>query len=144
MLRLGRMTDYALAVLAALARDPARTLSAAEVAQRTDLPDTTAAKLLKTLAQAGLVRSHRGRGGGYSLDRAASAVTVGEVVRIMEGPVALVDCFEDGADGPCERVDACVVQAGLARVNDRMREALDGLTLAEMMAGAPLPADGGR
>lgn len=132
MLRLNRMTDYGIVVLGQMAQDAGRVRTAAALADATGMPVPTVSKLLKQMAAASLVSAHRGAKGGYSLDRAAAAVTVTEIIQALEGPIALTACV-DGAEECCEVEHSCPMRGNWNRVNRAIRSALDGVTLADML-----------
>src|SRR5690554_7453759 len=92
MLRVTRLTDYATVVLTVLAARPDEVLSAAELAERAGLEAPTVSKVLKPLAQAGLVEGFRGAHGGYRLTRPAAEISLVEIVEAMEGPLAMTEC----------------------------------------------------
>ena len=132
MLRLSKMNDYAVVVLGHMAaRDGL--VAAPDVAEATGLPASTVSQVLKKLAHAGLVVSHRGAHGGYALGRPAAAISVADLVEALEGPVALTACVE-GADGECEVETLCPMRGSWNRVNAAIRTALEGVTLADMLA----------
>ena len=136
MLRVTKLTDYATVVLTALAAAaPDAVLSAAELAERAGLEATTVAKLLKPLAQAGLVASFRGAHGGYRLARAANAISLIEIVEAMEGKLAMTECSLH-ADA-CGIEHSCGVRANWRRINDVVADALRGVTLADLLSPAP-------
>ena len=91
MLRVTKLTVYASVVLTVLACDPAAVLSASELAELAGLEAPTVAKVLKPLAQAGLVDGFRGANGGYRLARDAAAISLVEIVEAMEGPLAMTE-----------------------------------------------------
>lgn len=132
MLRLNRMTDYAIVVLGQMAQDIGRVRTAAALAEATGVPLPTVSKLLKTMAGTALVTAHRGAKGGYSLDRPASAVTVTDIVQTLEGPIALTACV-DGAEDSCEVEHSCPMNGNWNQVNTAIRAALDAVTLADML-----------
>jgi FeS assembly SUF system regulator len=135
MLRVTKLTDYATVVLTALAAQPDRVLSASELAEQAGLEVPTVAKLLKPLAQAGLVLAFRGSHGGYRLSRAAVDISLIDVVEAMEGPLGMTECSLHG--GACGIEHSCGVRANWRRINDVVADALRGVTLAQMLA--PLP-----
>ena len=92
MLRVTKLTDYATVVLTALAAAPDRVHCAADLAERAGLEVPTVAKVLKPLAQAGLVEGFRGAHGGYRLAREAARISLIEIVEAMEGPLAMTQC----------------------------------------------------
>ena len=132
MLRVTKLTDYATVVLTALAARPEDVLSAAELAERAGLEVPTVAKLLKPLAQAGLVAGFRGTNGGYRLARPAAAITLVEIVEAMEGPLGMTECSIHA--GACGIEQSCGVRANWRRINDVVAEALRNVTLAQMLA----------
>lgn len=137
MLRVTKLTDYATVVLTALAAEPDAVLSASGLAERAGLEVTTVSKLLKPLAQAGLVDSFRGANGGYRLAREADAIGLIEIVEAMEGPLAMTECSVHG--GQCGIEKSCGVRANWRRINDVVADALRSVTLAQMLAPpAPL------
>ncbi len=92
-------------------------------------------QLMGGLRKAGLVTSVRGAQGGYSLGREAAEITVGDIIRALEGPIAPVECVDDGAT-PCERVEQCVTYTVWRRLRDAMVEVLDAMNLAELAEDA--------
>lgn len=131
MLRLNRITDYAVVVLSQMAREPGRLVTAPQLAQDTAVPLPTVSKLLKDLAKEGVLASHRGVHGGYALAAAPEAVTMLQIIRALEGPVSLTACV-DGAEGDCNVESLCPMRGNWDRVNRAIRDALSGVTLAEM------------
>lgn len=130
MLKMSRLTDYGTGVLAYLAAAGARPHSASEVAEQTGLPVATVSKILKLLARAGLVSSHRGSQGGYALSRAAGEISAAEVIDALQGPVALTECSIE--DGSCDLAASCLVGTAWQRINLAIRAALDDISLAEL------------
>jgi Rrf2 family protein len=95
-----------------------------------------ASKILKALARAGLLTSHRGAKGGYGLARPAEAISVADVISALDGPIALTACIEDGPGG-CEIEALCPARANWQRINDAIRAALDDISMAEMAQAIP-------
>lgn len=135
MLRVTKFTDYATLVLTVLAARPGEVLSAAELAEQAGLEIPTVAKLLKPLAQAGLVAGFRGANGGYRLARAADSITLVDIVEAMEGPFGMTQCSLHA--GACGIERSCGVRANWRRINDVVADALRAVTLAQMLT--PLP-----
>jgi FeS assembly SUF system regulator len=131
MLRVTKLTDYATVVLTALAARPDAVLSAPELAERAGLELPSVAKLLKPLAQAGLVEGFRGTNGGYRLARAASQISLVEIVEAMEGPLGMTECSVHA--GACGIEHSCGVRANWRRINDVVADALRSVTLAQML-----------
>ncbi len=129
MIRLSKLSDYAIVALCELARSPGA-LSACVLARRSGVPEPTVAKLMKVLARGGIVTSQRGIAGGYGLARPAHDISVADVIAAVEGPIALTDCVE-GNSG-CEAEQSCSVRGNWNRINDAIRDALEAVSLAEM------------
>lgn len=137
MIRLSRLTDYGIQLLAEFARRPELGFNARDLSISADIPEPTVRKLLKLLSRAGLLSSRRGSGGGYTLARSPDDISIEEIVTALEGPVAVTACNVPGGEA-CERQAACSLSANWQRVNDAIRGALTGLTLRQMVG--PLPA----
>lgn len=137
MLRVTKLTDYATVVLTVLAARPGKVLSATDLAELAGLEPTTVSKLLKPLAQAGLVDGLRGVHGGYRLSRDAARISLIEVVEAMEGPLAITECSQH--DSQCLLATQCGVRANWRLINDVVADALRGMTLAQMLKPPPPP-----
>ena len=128
MIRMSKLTDYAIVLLAHLARST-DTVTAHELARRSKVPLPTVAKLCKELSRAGLVISHRGRHGGYALSRPAERISVAEVVEALEGPIALTDCATEGREH-CDIEADCLARASWDPVSRAIHLALEKLPLS--------------
>lgn len=134
MIRLTNLADYAVVVMTAAAKSRGPRFSANGVASATGLPAPTVAKLMGSLAKAGLLASSRGVAGGFSLARPAHAITLADIVEAIDGPIALTACTHDAASD-CAIEGACAVKPHLSIVTRTVREALKAVTLAQL-AGA--------
>ncbi len=92
-------------------------------------------QIFRQLRRAGLVESARGAKGGYHLARDPVDITVGDVVRTLEGPIAPVECLSGGEE--CSRQDECLTREAWYRLQQSMKEALDGITLGYLCRGKP-------
>src|SRR5438105_15096180 len=110
--------------------------SVRDIAERTGLPQPYLEQILLALKGAGIVRSKRGVGGGYVLAREPDAITLGDIVSAVDGPIAVGDFGEPHQNGACEHERQCVLLAVWAGVGDEMRRLLAGLTLADVAATA--------
>ena len=138
MLRITKLTDYATVVLTALADAPDRVHSATGLAERSGLELPTVAKVLKPLAHAGLVDSFRGSNGGYRLSRAASQISLIEIIEAIEGPLGMTEC--SGVHSSCDRESSCGLRGNWRHINDVIAETLSGISLAQMLVAPPAPA----
>ncbi len=133
MLRISKMTDYAILVMVELARD-GEMLSAHALAERMHIEAPTASKVLKLLAGAGLLESYRGANGGYSVSRLAGDISVAEVIAAIEGPIAMTECSAE--EGLCSQEDSCELRGNWQRISIAVARALQEVSLAEMSAPA--------
>jgi FeS assembly SUF system regulator len=133
------LADYGVVLATSLARHPDGWKTAAELAQATALPTPTVAKILKLLAQDGVLESHRGTKGGYALARPAREISVADIVKALDGPIALTECM--GVDsGSCEIESLCPTRVNWRTINDAITDALKKVTIADMAAPSfPLP-----
>lgn len=108
-----------------------------EVATDSAVPPAYLEQLLGPLRKAGLVCTTRGAHGGYELARAPEDVRVGEVYRVMEGPIAPMSCVsEDSDEDLCPMIDGCATRLVWLKVRDSITEALDSTTLADLLKQA--------
>lgn len=109
-------------------------ISLKSVAQRQGISEHYLEQLMGTLRKAGYVRSVRGSQGGYSLTKDPASISVGDIVKIMEGPIAPVDCLLSNAteNEYCTRVGICVTRGVWAKVRDSINAVLDSITLADL------------
>jgi len=135
VLKLGKLTDYATVLLAAMAAEPERLHAALELSGRTQVAAPTVSKLLKQLQKGGLVQSVRGVRGGYRLQRLPASITVADVIRALEGPIAVTDCAN--RDGGCAIEAGCAARAPFRLINAALTQALEAVTLADMAASLP-------
>jgi FeS assembly SUF system regulator len=133
MFRLSKLTDYAVIVLVRLSRGETVQTSPG-IAFATGVPEPTVAKVLKALAGQGLVTSQRGARGGYLLARPLVAIPVGDVIEAIDGPIALTACVDGGG---CDSHSLCPMHGRWDPVNEAIRAALDGITLADMESSMP-------
>jgi FeS assembly SUF system regulator len=140
MLRLSKLTDYAVVVLLRLSDsepgDPVQTSPG--IATHTGVPEPTVAKVLKALASAQLVSSQRGARGGYRLMRPLDDIAIADVIAAIDGPIALTACVDGSAASCCDVQGLCGVRGRWDLVNDTVRHALESITLSDMReAGIP-------
>jgi len=128
MLRITKIADYGFILLVHMAaQDQVMLYNAKDLSASIGIPLPTVSKVLKILTQGGILQSHQGSKGGYSLSLPASQISAATIIEAVEGPVAITDC--SSADG-CER--NCRVSPSWKMVNAVMIETLQKLTLADM------------
>ncbi len=140
MIRIAKLTDYGILLLTRFAQDPELPIhNARDLAAEAHLPLPTVSKILKALGRGGLLASHRGVSGGYSLARRPEEISVAEIIRALEGPIGLTECSPD-AHGLCYLEPICPVQSNWQRITHAVLEALELLTLADMTRPLSQPA----
>jgi Rrf2 family protein len=131
---LTRKSKYGLKALLVLAREYQQgPILASELAAREGIPEKFLQAILLELKRRGIVRSKRGQGGGYQLSRDPSSVNFGEVIRLLEGPLALTPCVSQTAYTRCEECAderTCGVRLVMKVVRDETARILEGATLA--------------
>lgn len=131
MIRIGKLTDYAMLIMSQMAREPDSVLSATSLADALHLAPPTVSKILKMLADAGFVSSVRGADGGYHLAREATTITVADIIAAMEGELAMTECCE-GA-GLCTIDSMCTMQKNWKKINKMVQLLLGRFTLRDML-----------
>ncbi|MFA9435017.1 MAG: Rrf2 family transcriptional regulator [Deltaproteobacteria bacterium] len=109
-----------------------------EIAKRQDLSVKYLEQLIIPLKAAGYIRSVRGARGGYTLARKPDKINVGQIIKVLEGGLSLVDCVEDPK--LCEREKNCPTRDIWLRMSERLMEELSSLTLSDVLDGKKLPA----
>ena len=131
MLRITRQTDYGIILMSLfIVHPPEKTYSARDLAGQARLPLPMVGKILKALAQKGLLLSHRGAKGGYSLARHPSQISIAEVIAALEGPIAMTEC--NIHMGGCSLESFCLARSNWQRINHAVGEALRGISLEDM------------
>jgi len=132
MIRLSKLADYGIVLTTHLAASaPGKIHAAKDLARATAIPLPTVSKVMKALAHASIVTSHRGADGGFTLARPATDITVADLIAALDGPIAMTDCLSDDHDA-CGIVSSCGVRGHWDRISRAIHDALDGLTVAEM------------
>ena len=133
---LSRKSKYGLKALLALAHETGRgPVLISELADRDRIPKKFLEAILLELKRHGVVESRKGKGGGYFLRRKPAEITFGEVIRVLDGPLAAVPCVSKVAYMKCvECVDeqTCGVRLAMKEVRDATANILDNTTLADV------------
>jgi Rrf2 family cysteine metabolism transcriptional repressor len=109
-------------------------ISLGAIAQRQGISEEYLEQIFSTLRKAGLVESVRGAQGGYRPGRAPEKITVGDILRALEGSLSPVDCADDSKNPGCERYDECVMRDVWRKMRDSINSAVDSITLADLVA----------
>lgn len=131
MLRIGKLTDYALLIMSQMAKEPDSVLSATSLAEALHLTTPTVSKVLKMLSDADLVSSVRGAVGGYHLARAAHKVTVADIISAMEGELAMTECCE--STNLCAINTMCTMRENWRKINQMIHSLLNKFTILDML-----------
>jgi Rrf2 family protein len=140
MLRLSKKSDYALIAMKHLATrsDGGASSSAREISEAYDIPLELLAKVLQRLVRSRLLVSVQGTRGGYRLARHASMISVADVIQAVDGPVTVTACSTD--DHNCDQYSKCSVRDPLWKIKNRILDALNTVSVAEMAADSDAPA----
>ncbi len=111
-------------------------VSLKSIAERQDLSEHYLEQLIASLRRAGLVKSVRGAQGGYILARDPADIKVGDIIRVLEGPIAPVECVSDADSDQCLKAESCVTRSVWEKVRNSIEEVLDSITLADMCKDA--------
>src|SRR5580693_2328399 len=140
MIRLAKLTDYGLLLMTSMARKGKTSVhNARDLALLTQLPLPTATKVLKQLLQSGLLVSHRGINGGYSLAKEPADISLAEGIAAIEGPIALTECSTD-VTGLCDLERSCPIKTNQRVISEIVRGALQKVMLADLAQPLQLTA----
>ena len=140
---------YATRAILDLSQRPGDTVLIQDIADRQNIPLKFLQQILVSLKGAGFVGSRKGPGGGYTLAQSSSRITLGAVIRAMDGSVAPISCVSVNAPAECgcPRPETCALRAKFKEVRDAMAEIMDRTTFAELVEmqrtadGIPAPLD---
>jgi FeS assembly SUF system regulator len=130
MIRLSKLTDYAVVILSFMARDNTKVRAAMEIASATGIALPTVSKILKLLVNAKVLISTRGAKGGYELASVPEKITIATVISALEGPIALTECSI--SQQGCEQASGCEIRGNWGLINQTIHNALESVTLADM------------
>ena len=137
MLRFTKRADYGLMAIHHIASQSEEgAVSAKRIAEEFNIPAELLAKILQRLAKKKLIVSHNGPKGGYVLARPQEEVTVGQVVRALEGPVRIVSCM---THNDCPQFAKCNLRRPVQKIQASISYLLDTMTLAELTAEPGVP-----
>jgi Rrf2 family cysteine metabolism transcriptional repressor len=110
-----------------------------EISERQGISFSYLEQILHKLGKAGLIESVRGPSGGYLLGRKPQELTIGDIVRVLEGPIALSHCLEPGESGDCYQADDCVARMVWAKVGEKIEKALDSISFQDLLQNRKEP-----
>jgi len=131
MLKLTKKADYGLMAMKHLAeRCDKSSCSAKDVAEAYRIPQEALAKILQRLVKAGLLQSHHGINGGYTLARDPGTISAFEVIQAIDGPLFITSCVT--VRGECGQSDRCTVREPLRKVNESIEQVLKNIKISQM------------
>lgn len=130
MIKLSKKVDYGLMAIRHIAGEGSgRSVNARHIAEEYNIPPEMLAKILQTLSKVGLVMGHNGPKGGYVLAKEPHEMTIGEVIRAIDGPVGIVDCSNGS---PCDQMDKCTVKSPIEKIQNSINQLLNSMTVDEI------------
>ncbi len=131
MLRFTKRADYGLMAIHYIAvNETLGAVNTRRIAEEFRIPPELLAKILQRLAKERLITSQNGPKGGYVLARRPAAITVGEVIRALEGPIRIVECYDDEAE--CPQMERCNLRRPVQKIQAAISQLLDTMSLAEL------------
>lgn len=138
MIKLSRLTDYSIVLLAQMALEGKGVLAASTLAEKTFLPLPTVSKVLKQLTKVGIITAQRGASGGYSLARDPKDISIATLIEAMDGPITITECAgPHREDQGCSVRETCPAHGNWTKVNTAIRSALQAVSLADMTTKGP-------
>lgn len=132
VLKISKKIDYGLMAISHMAcRKDDKTVSTKRIAEEYRIPTELLAKILQKMARGGLITSLNGPKGGYVLARAPKDITVGEVIKAIEGPIDLVDCFKSGENN-CDQIGNCSIRTPIRHIQDSISRMLDSISIEQI------------
>ena len=132
MIKLSNLADYAVLLMSTIASRPGDLHTAASLNVETRVPLPTVSKILSKVAKAGLLQSHRGVGGGFSLNLEREDMSIADVIEAVDGPVQLTNCLSE-EDASCDYVPVCTTRSKWDKINTAVYEALNNVPLSAMV-----------
>lgn len=131
MLRLSKLTDYAVVIMAYLSQHPGLAINAKSIAEHTGISLPTASKLLKRLSHEGLLQAYRGIKGGYQLAYPATEISLGTVIQTLEGQIALTECSHNTRT--CGLEKQCMIRDNWRRISACIQATFMQISLADLI-----------
>lgn len=132
MLKITKITDYAVVVLCCLVKQKANILNTTEIAKQVNIQVPTVSKVLKILVKSGLVESYRGSDGGYSLLKDPKEISISQIIEILEGPIALTSCATNETASSCEFINSCQLSRPWQKINYNINNMLQKISLHDI------------
>lgn len=134
VVRLSRLSDYAIVLMCEMAASQDKTLSARKLHETTHISQSGIVKILKMLANGGLVTSLRGARGGYSIASEPKEISILDIVQAIDGPISMTLCSHQATDNPCMFEARCTAKSGWGTVNSALQDTLSHFSVADFIA----------
>jgi FeS assembly SUF system regulator len=131
MIRIAKLTDYAMLILTILGKDLDISYNASQIAELSGINHPTVAKLLKQLLNAGILTSSRGSTGGYKLAYTPESLSIAKIIQTLEGPLAITEC--NISKDLCAIATQCTIQPPWIRINKVIHAALENYKLIDLI-----------
>lgn len=131
MLKISKLTDYSTVVMAYLAQFPEKMHNAKDITAQTHIALPTVSKILKALTKSGLLLSHRGAHGGYSLANQAMKITIADIITAMEGKPGLTECSHNNT--LCALQPTCAISGNWQTISSIVYKTLEKISLQDMV-----------
>ena len=132
MIKLSNLADYAVVLMSNIAARPDDNHTALALNAETRVPLPTVSKILGKMAKANLLVSHRGIGGGFSMNPGKEDISIADIVEAVDGPVQLTNCL-GAEDACCDYEPVCLTRSKWDKINKAVYEALNTVSLSEMV-----------
>ncbi len=132
MMKLSKMSDYAVVMMTLMGSEPLANHTATTVAENSGLTVPTVRKLMKMLSKAGLLNSTRGVNGGYTFAKNPNTINVSEIIEAVDGPIAMTTCL-DRTQTTCAMDGNCPTKDRWHVINEAVKNALQGVTLGQFI-----------
>jgi len=133
MIKLSNLADYAVVLMSNIAARPNDVHTAVELNVDTKVPLPTVSKILGKMARAGLLKSNRGIGGGFSMNSDIENISIADIIEAVDGPVKLTNCLAEH-DNNCDYEPICLTRNKWDKINSAVYEALNSVLLSEMVS----------
>ena len=132
MIKLNKITDYAVVILGLLSSRYPKKFSTSKISVETGLPIPTVAKVCKMLNNSNLIFAGRGANGGYYCETAPSDINVADIVEAIDGPIAITACLEESED-LCNTQSICLLSGNWNKANNAILDALKSVSLSDLL-----------
>jgi len=136
MIKLSNLADYGVELMCYIALKPNNIHASASLASQARIPLPTASKILGMMVRAGLLMSHRGLNGGFSLGLSADKISITNIIEAVDGPVQLTNCLDENSPD-CDRISNCGTRSQWYRINEAVKDALGSVLLSQMIERVP-------